>query len=350
MGAMMKSRSSRILLICLAVLLAAGLLVALVRPGQAYPVPIISIVSVDKNVSVTVAGTSFPAGQTFTVTMGPYGSYGVGGTVVGSYDSGSGAYFTNTYAIPAGLVGLDRIAIRFESAQGFFSYNWFYNDSAGSPTAAPVYLGYPTFDISSVISGSSVTVMTHNMPAGQVFTVRMGAYGTYAVNGTVVGSTSDAGGSYSATFSIPAELSALPQIAIRMDGPSGLYAFNWFNNAGGSSSSPVPVITLDPGAPAPLPSYYGIPTINISAVVRDSTVTIYGNNFPAGQTFNVLMGGYGTYGVGGIAVASVSPSGSFSATYSIPSALAGLDKIAIRLETGNGYYYAYNWFYNNSTY
>lgn len=352
MGTMIKSRSSRVLLIGLAVLLAAGLLFALVRPGQAYPVPIISIVSVDKNVSVTIAGTSFPPSQTFTVTMGAYGTYGKGGVVVGSYDSGSGASFTNTYAIPASLTGLDRIAIRFESAQGFYSYNWFYNDASASPTALPGYSGYPTFDISSVVNGSSVTILTHNMPAGQVFTVRMGAYGTYAQGGTIVGSTTDSGGSYSATFAIPADLASLSQIAIRMDGPTGLYAFNWFYNSGSGS---IPVITLVPGpvpGPTPVPGYVGIPTISISAVVRDSSVTIYGNNFPAGQTFNVLMGTYGSYGMGGVPVTSVSTGsgGSFSATYSIPGSLAGLDKIAIRLETTNGYYYAYNWFYNNTTY
>ncbi len=344
----MKSKPNRIALICLSVLVAAGLLLVLVIPGQAHPTPIISIVSVNTNVSVTIAGTNFPPNQTFVITMGPYGSYGVGGTVVGSYDSGSGGYFTNTYAIPSNLSGLDKIAIRFESGQGFFSYNWFYNDATNSPTPIPGYSGYPTFDISSVVTGTSVTVLTHNMPAGQVFTVRMGAYGTFGINGIVVGSTTDSGGSYSATFAIPAELASLPQIAIRMDGPTGLYAFNWFYN----NTAPIPVVTLVPGGPTPVPGYVGIPTINISAVVRDSSVTIYGNNFPAGQTFNVLMGPYGSYGQGGIPITSISTGsgGSFSATYSIPSALAGLDKIAIRLETGNGYYYAYNWFYNNTTY
>jgi len=354
MGAKIKSKSSRALLICLAVLLAAGPLLVLVRPSQAHPIPIISIVSVDKNVSVTIAGANFPPSQTFTVTMGAYGTYGKGGVVVGTYDSGAGSTFTNTYAIPASLSGLDRIAIRFESPEGFNSYNWFNNDVSASPTAVPGYNGYPTFDISSVVSGSSVTILTHNMPVGQVFTVRMGAYGTFAQGGPVVGSTSDTGGSYSATFAIPADLASLSQIAIRIDGPTGLYAFNWFNNTG---SGTIPVITLVPGpgpvpGPTPVPGYWGIPTISISAVVRDSSVTIYGNNFPAGQTFNVLMGTYGSYGMGGIPVTSISTGsgGSFSATYSVPSSLAGLDKIAIRLETPNGYYYAYNWFYNNTTY
>jgi hypothetical protein len=61
------------------------------------------------------------------------------------------------------------------------------------------------------------------------------------------------------------------------------------------------------------------------------------------------MGEYGTYGIGGIVVTTVNSGagGSFSATYAIPAALVGRSKIAIRLESANGYYYAYNWFYNN---
>lgn len=352
MNTKVNSKPNRVLLICLSIVVSAGLLLVMVIPGQAHSVPIISIGSVNKDVSVTIAGTNFPPNQTFTVTMGPYGSYGVGGTVVGSYASGSGGYFTNTYAIPSSLVGADSIAIRFDSYHGFFSYNWFFNAGSANPTPIPGYTGYPTFDISSVVAGNSVTVLTHNMPVGQVFMVRMGVYGSLGIGGTVVGSTPDTGGSYSVIFAIPAGLASLLQIAIRMDGPTGLYAFNWFYNNTAPVSTPIPVITLVPPGPTPIPGYIGIPTIRIQAVVKDSTVTISANNFPAGQTFNVLMSGYGTYGMGGILVTSVSAGtgGSFSATYSIPAALAGYDKIAIRLETGNGYYYAYNWFFNNSTY
>jgi hypothetical protein len=36
--------------------------------------------------------------------------------------------FTATYTIPAGLYGLDRIAIRLQSpSSGYYSYNWFWN-------------------------------------------------------------------------------------------------------------------------------------------------------------------------------------------------------------------------------
>jgi hypothetical protein len=274
----------------------------------------------------------------------------MGGTVVGTYASGSGGYFTSTYAIPSGLASADKIAIRFDAGNGFFSYNWFYNTGSSSspsgPTPLPGYYGYPTLSIASVVPGSSVTILTNNMPVGQAFTVRMGYYGTLAAGGEIVGTTTNAGGSYSATFTIPSWLASQSMVAIRMDGPDGYYyAFNWFYN--NTSSAPVP-----PVYPPVTPGYYGVPTISIQAVVRDSTVTIYGSNFPAGQTFNVRMGPYGTLGIGGTLVTSVDTGagGNFSATYSIPGGLAGYPQIAIRLESANGYYYAYNWFYNNSTY
>jgi len=343
------SHNRRILPIVFSALIAAGLLFGLFGQTQANYVPVTSIVSVTPGVSVTISGANFPVGQIFTVTMGPYGSYGVGGIVVGSYDSSAGGYFTATYAIPSSLAGASMIAIRFQStSSGVFSYNWFTNTGTsatavpGSPV--PGYLGFPTFDIQSVAAGSSVTILTHNMPVGQAFTVRMNTYGTLGVGGTVVGTTSDGGGSYSQTFTIPAWLAGYSQIAIRLDGPDGYYyAFNWFyNNTAPVASTPITAV----------PGYYGVPTISIQSVVSNSTVTIYGSNFPAGQAFNVLMGYYGTLGVGGIQVATLDSGagGSFSATYAIPAALAGNSQITIRLQTPDNWFYAYNWFYNNTTY
>ncbi len=341
----------RVLPISLSLMLAIGMLAITINPSQAYPVPTIWIISVDKDVSVTISGAYFPPGKIFTVRMGPYGSLGIGGTVVGTYDSNNGSYFTQTYDIPDNLVGSDRIAIRLDSPDGFYSFNWFVNDPSKVPTAVPQappgYYGYPTISIIAVDAGTSVTIQTHNMPAGQSFTVRMGDYGTYALNGIVVGSTSDSGGSFNATYAIPAELAGRDRIAIRLDGPTGYYAYNWFYN------NDAPVANATPAAGAtPVPGYYGTPIIYIASVVKDSKVTIYAYNFPANQTFNVRMGDYGTYGIGGIQVATVDTGsgGSFSATYDIPGALVGRAQIAIRLETSNGYYFAYNWFYNNTTY
>lgn len=374
---------SRITRVFFAVLLAVGLLFTAFHSTQAASVPVISITAVQKDVNVTVYGVNFPSGQTFTVRMGAYGTLGIGGTVVGSYNSGSGAAFTATYTIPAALAGSYKIAIRMESAQGYYSYNWFYNNStspavaatatstaaattpaatsavtktvtatpAATKTPVPGYTGIPTFSIVKVVKGSSVTIRTNNFPANQTFTARMGEYGTLGIGGTVVGTTaSGAGGKFEVTYTIPAALAGRSKIAIRMDSPQGYYAFDWFNNVDLNTGSTSGTVTSTPSW-TPVPGFTGIPTFKIYSVVKDSKVTINAINFPAGQTFTVRMGAYGTMGIGGTAVTTVDSGkgGSFTATYTIPSSLAGSTKIAIRLETANGYYYAYNWFYNNTT-
>ena len=86
--------------------------------------------------SVTVQASNFPAGQTFTVRMGEFGTLALGGTVIGTTSSGSGGAFSATYAIPAALAGLSKIAIRMDSPQGYYAYNWFYNNSTSSATPA----------------------------------------------------------------------------------------------------------------------------------------------------------------------------------------------------------------------
>jgi len=329
-----------------------ALALGIFNTSQASGIPLIYIKTVDKNVSVTITGTNFPADQTFTVRMGAFGTMGIGGTIVGTKDPASGSAFNATYAIPAALAGASKIAIRLESPQGYYSYNWFYNApppavTPATPVSTPIagYSGIPTFSISAVEKNFSVTVLTSNFPVGQDFTVRMGEFGTMGIGGVVVATTaSGSGGSMNATYTIPASLADLSRIAIRMEFPSGHYSYNWFyNNTTGTAA---PVVT--PVSPA-VPGYTGIPTFMILSVVKDNTVKIQAYNFPAGQSFKLRMGEYGTLGIGGILVTTVNTGagGNFTATYDIPAALAGKEKIAIRLDSASGYYYAYNWFYNN---
>ena len=90
-------------------------------------VPTIDILSVVQDESVTIKTANFPANTTFTATMGPMGTRGVDGTVVGTVDSGSGGSFDATFQIPDGLKGSYQISIRLQSSGPFpyFSYNWF---------------------------------------------------------------------------------------------------------------------------------------------------------------------------------------------------------------------------------
>jgi hypothetical protein len=322
-----------VLILCTVVLLPTT------RPVTAYTgIPTFSIVTVVEDTTVTIKTSNFPANETFTVRMGPFGTLAIGGTVVGTTPSGAGGSFEVTYDIPAALAGSAKIAIRMDSTNGYYSYNWFYNNVDNTPvTPSPVYTGIPTFSIVEAVEDTSVKIRTNNFPADTEFTVRMGPYGTKAIGGVVVGTTnSGAGGIFEETYTIPAALAGSAMIAIRMDSPTGYYyAYNWFYNSASGTTTPTP-------------GYTGIPTFSIVSAVTDTTVTIKTNNFPPDEDFVVRMGPFGTKAIGGTVV-TTTPSGaggSFEVTYDIPAGLAGSDLIAIRMDSDNGYY-AYNWFYND---
>jgi hypothetical protein len=315
--------------------------------------PYFNILEVVKDQTVTIQVFDFLANDSLRVTMGAYGSYGIGGVVVGSTDSGTGGSFTATYTIPSTLAGYERIAMRLESpTSGYFAYNWFWNNPVSSPVTTPIpgYSGFPTFSIKSVLMNQSVTILTNNFPPNDTFTVTMGKYGSFGIGGVVVDSTkSGDGGSFDMTYTIPSGLKDFSQIAIRLESPTtGYYAYNWFFNTT-ATITPTPEPTPSP-TPTP-PGYSGYPTISISAVVKDQTVTISGENFPSNDTFTVLIGKYGSRGIGGINVGSTSTGtgGALSATYNIPPSFAGETKIAIRLQSPTSEYFAFNWFWNNST-
>ena len=319
----------------------AGLLAAPLQSAQAFTIPTFSIVSVDEDVSVTIQTANFPANQTFTVRMGVIGTRGVNGTVVGTTDSGSGGSFEATYDIPLSLQGAGSIAIRMDSPQGFFSFNWFVNNtSAVTPTPAPGFHGIPTFSIVSVDEDNTVTIETNNFPANKDFTVRIGKFGTQGVGGTIVATTpSGTGGTFEATYDIPDSLKGSSRLAIRMDASGGFFAFNWFwnNTTTATTSTPAPV-------------FVGIPTFSISAVEKDNTVTIETKNFPADKDFTVRMGKFGTAAIGGVVVDTTNSGsgGAFEATYEIPDSLKGQSRIAIRMEASGGFF-AFNWFWNATT-
>jgi hypothetical protein len=330
--------------------------VVVTPPGSGLiPIPTFSIESVVKDSQVTIKTYNFPAHVDFVVRMGAYGTLGVGGVVITTIHSGAGGSFTSTFNIPAGLSGSYRIAIRLDGTSGgYYSYNWFVNNAAAAPTpVAPGYVGIPTFSIQSVVIDSTVTILTNNFPAGLDFTVRMGSYGTYAIGGTVVGTfNSGTGGSFSKNFNIPDGLKGSARIAIRADSSvGGFYAYNWFYN----NTAPVPTST--PGGPTPTPvptvapGYTGHPTFTILAVQKDQSVTIRAYNLPPGQTFTVRMGAYGTYASGGTVVTTFDSAagGTQDFTFAVPNAVKGSQRIAIRMDRNLGFY-AYNWFWNNSTY
>jgi len=362
------SPGSAFQIVAILVLLCGMLLPAPKTTAQAWTIPTFDIVSVTPDTSVKVRTYNFPAGEIFTVRIGAYGTLAVGGTVVGTTNSGAGGSFEETYSIPSAYAGSSQLAIRMDSADGYYSYNWFTNTGTtatavpGSATATPVYgtggpytsySGIPTFNIVSSVSGTSVTVQTVNFPPNQIFSVRIGAYGTLGIGGTEVATTnSGAGGSFTETYNIPSGLASASQLAIRMDSPAGYFAYNWFYNytSGGTGGAYTATPSSGSATSTTVPVYYGIPTFNIASVISDSSVTIQTANFPSNTDFTVLMGAYGTLGIGGTVVGTTNScaGGSFTSTYNIPDALKGSGRIALRMESSSGYY-AYNWFWNSTS-
>ncbi len=113
--------------VALKVMLALILLAAMAIPYQsmtasAEAIPTFDITDVTVDDTVTIQTHNYPADQTFTVRMGNFGTLGVGGIVVGSFDSGSGGSFSVTFNVPDALHGRSRIAIRAEFFAGLLQF------------------------------------------------------------------------------------------------------------------------------------------------------------------------------------------------------------------------------------
>lgn len=96
-------------------------------------IPTITILSVVEDENVTIWASDFPADTRFDVRMGKSGTAGVEGILVESFNSRNGGSFVITFEIPEKLHREERIAIRLESSNGYYSYNWFENDTFERP-------------------------------------------------------------------------------------------------------------------------------------------------------------------------------------------------------------------------
>ncbi len=315
---------------------------------QASTYPTFSISEVKTDESVTILTNNMPANKNFNILMGEIGTKGIDGIIVATLNSDKGGSFLATFPIPEQLKGRAQIAIRLEGTDNpYYAYNWFWNDAKNGtwpedyPPAQPptCACNIPTFSIKSVVKGEDVTITTYNFPKNVEFTVLMGKMWTRGINGIEVATlNSGEGGSFEATFDIPAELANEERIAIRLEGTGGYYAYNWFWN--NTASTP----------PAePVDSYSGYPYFFITAVEKDTTVSIKAYNLPKDTDFTVLMGKMWTMGINGIEVTTLNSGegGTLEATFAIPAELAGEQRIAVRLQ--GEVYYAYNWFWNNTT-
>jgi len=211
-----------------------------------------------------------------------------------------------------------------------------------SPGVVSTAWGY---SVVGVVQNTSVTIRTSNMPDNVLFAARIGRLGSGGYEWRDAGNLdSGRGGRLKATFNIPAEFAGTPSLVIRLtQAKKNISVDRWFGNIPGWSG------TGGPGTWYPW-WHGGIPTIWIVSVVRDSTVTVRTNNFPANVSFDVLMGPMGTRGIGGYYVTTFNSGagGTQVLTFNIPAQLHGSYRIAIRTQSPGTGYFSYNWFYNNT--
>lgn len=271
--------------------------------------------------------------------------------------------FTRTYAIPGELKNYGELKVTVVNAFNGNSGSMAFRYQDGYPSVDPYgyfstsYLGNaggtaaskatPYTSILNVVPDQEVTLQVFNLPADKEFIVTMGPMGTRGVNGYVIGTQSSGeGGSFIVTYPIPAQLHGSEYISIRLESTSsGHFAYDFFKNMEGYGVAPT-ASTDNVDWDLAAGTY---PQTQIVSVDAGTSVTVTGTNFTQNDAYTVRMGVFGSRGVGGVVVDTyqVDETGQFTATFTIPDSLKGAQKIAIRFESVNTPYYAYDWFNNN---
>lgn len=282
----------------------------------AAPVPMIHIIAVEENVSVTIETENMPENEEFMVTMGFIYTRGKDGVLVGGFNSGDGSSQEHTFKIPEALHDQYRIAIRAQTDHLFpyYAFNWFYNNSTNDidendPVAAttgdeadsadetgpaievmqPLLEEnngddidiVPSFVICKVAQNDSVGILTSDFPEAKLFTVKMGIMPDY------------------------------PQAEHDYDGK--MKPRNDMDMGGMHGKPPHPMPPMSPpGKKMPMePTKIWIPYYEAGT-------------FESGE------------------------GGQLSQAFAIPSELTGAYRISIMMYSDDAYpFYSYNWFYNN---
>jgi hypothetical protein len=309
---------------------------------------------------LTIKFTNYNRVDRYSVTIGENNA-NFQGLFLGAIDPPDGKTHTRTYKIPASLWPADELKVMVSNVvnghTGSTAFtnkiNWkviapygnfttYYTSSGVSSTATPFT------NILNVVKDSEVTLQTFNFPANKDFLVTMGPMGTKGIGGFVVGTqNTGTGGSFVVTYPIPAQLWGSEFIAIRLESTSSThFAYDFFENADGYSAAVGTTSAFSGDWLLPAGTH---PYTQVSSVNKDTSVTINGTNFTKNDTYTVYMGPMGTKGVGGWYVGDklTGNTSAFTATFNIPAALQGSSMIAIRFESHNTTYYAYDWFYNS---
>lgn len=360
-------------------MIAAMLTIALAIPTgmsivKANKIPTFDIVSVVPDEVVTIQTYDFPAGKTFDVLIGRYGSYGIRGINVATQGSEKGGTFTATYKIPEEFKGVAMLSIRLEDKEtGYYAYNWFENretpvveitktgSTTVSTTPIPVEeVKHPSFIISSVDADKSFSVIGNDFPENKNYDVIMGVYGTFGIGGEkVTVQKTGVKGEFKSTYTIPADLKGAYMIAVRLESAdSDYFAFNYFYNATYvpvadvtevTTTAAKPTTTVESKAsPTAESSYQGYPYFSVTQVKKDTSVMIEADNLPADEVFDVYLNDFDGASSDAIKAGTLNSGkgGKASGVFTIPTDLKGIHQISIRLSGQKTGYFAYNYFFN----
>jgi len=196
---------------------------------------------------------------------------------------------------------------------------------------------FPSYTITDVIPGASVTLITRDFPADSEFVVSMKDMDSTGDFVDVVKFNTQAGGSFSVKIEIPADLKSTREIAMLVSNADGIQIPSSFHNhAPDQESNPV----ISGGV------YTGTPSFTIKEVIPGESVTVSAVNFPANLVFDVTMGSYNPCGFGQLVESFNSEAGgSFERTIAIPENLKSVTPVSIRMDSAEGFY-AFNWFGN----
>lgn len=125
-------------------------------PPDTDTIPTISIVEVVRDSYVTIKAHNYPANTKFFVRMGKMGTKGIDGILVEAFNSRKGGSFTMAFDIPHKLYGEKQIAIRLESDNGYYSYNWF--DNKNFSNTKPDLTDYEPTNIKYVMALDTIVI------------------------------------------------------------------------------------------------------------------------------------------------------------------------------------------------
>ncbi len=211
-----------------------------------------------------------------------------------------------------------------------------------TPTKAASWKNW-NFAVIGVVEDTTVTIQTALFPDNMLYTAEIGCPSCGVATVAVADVDSDKGGVIKKVFDIPEAFAGVNRLWVRLTQVNNSdYRQVAFNNS--TVYYPGGLVQPQPGKSK------WIPTISIVSVVRNNSVTFRTYNYPAGRTFDVLMGPMGTRGVHGYFVGSFNSGdgGSMTVTFNIPPEMYGARQIAIRSQSRTGGYFSYNWFYNNT--